>query len=60
MSLKPEFMLINWSSGAVAGSGTEKECRDQLGKCLRGEVGPRDTYIIAKVLVLSEMKRVES
>jgi hypothetical protein len=57
---KPEFMLINWSKGNIAGCGTEDECREQLTKCAKGSVGPNDAYIIAEVKVLSELKRVES
>jgi hypothetical protein len=60
LSYKPEFMLLNWSKGSIAGCGTEEECRAQLKKCSSGEVGPDDAYILAEVKVLSEMKRVES
>lgn len=58
--MKPEFMLINWSKGAVAGCGSETECREQLQKCCRGTAGPSDTYLLAEVKVMSELRRVES
>ena len=57
MSYKPEFMLLNWSKGEISGCGTEEECREQLKKCASGS---DDSYIIAEVRVLSEMKRIET
>jgi hypothetical protein len=58
--LKPNFLLVNWSNGSVLGvADTETEAREQLAKSSKGE-RYLDTYIIAEVRVLSEMKRVES
>lgn len=57
---KPEYLLINWSKGSVVGCGTEAECSKQLEKCIKGDVGPDDAYILAAVELLSEMKRVET
>lgn len=59
--MKPGFLVINWSKGAVSGvTETEEEARDQLKKCLRNGDLANDSYILAEVKVLSEMRRVES
>lgn len=58
--MKPEFVLLDWSKGAVVGVGTEAECREQLAKAARNATNFNNTYLLAKVEVLSEMKRVES
>jgi hypothetical protein len=58
--MKPEWMLINWSRGSVAGCGTEAECRDQMAKALRNNDNTQSAFILAEVKVLSEMKRIES
>jgi hypothetical protein len=55
-----KYLVVNWSKGTVAGcSETEEEARAALKKCCGGS-HHLDTYIIAEVKVLSEMKRVES
>lgn len=56
--MKHEFVLIDWSRGSVVGAGTEAECREQLTK--RNSLYRNNTYLIAEVKVMSEMKRVES
>jgi hypothetical protein len=58
--MKPEWMLINWSRGSVAGCGTEEECREQLAKVLRNNDHTQSAFVLAEVKVLSEMKRIES
>lgn len=57
--LKPEFILIDYTRGALVGIGTEDECHSQLKKCLAGERS-MNSYIIAEVKVLSKMERIES
>jgi hypothetical protein len=60
-SYRPEFVLINWSSGSVVGCGDEEECRSQLEKVTEGtSVAKGDTFAIAEVKVLSELKRIET
>jgi hypothetical protein len=44
----------------VVGVGTEAECREQLKKAQRNNDHFNNTYLIAEVKVMSEMKRVES
>lgn len=56
MSYKPDYLLINWDKGEVVGSGDKDEVRGQLEKIIVST----DAFLIAKVEVLSEMKRVES
>jgi hypothetical protein len=58
--MKPEWMLIDWSRGSVAGCGTEEECRVQLEKASRNKDNMMNAFVLAEVKVLSEMKRVES
>jgi hypothetical protein len=53
---RPDYLLINWDKGEVVGSGDGDEVRDQLRKITEST----HAFIIAKVEVLSEMKRVES
>lgn len=61
MSYKPEYILLNFSTGRLVGCGPEDECRTQLKKVNDGSsAGEADTYILAEVKVLSEMKRVET
>jgi hypothetical protein len=61
LNIKPKFMLINWSRGAVVGtSDDEAECRKQLGKATASSGDSfRDTYVITEVKVLSQYERVE-
>lgn len=57
--MKPRWLIVNWTKGSVSGiAGTEEEARSQLKKCVNGT--PNDTYLLAEVKVLSELKRVES
>jgi hypothetical protein len=58
--MKPEFMLIDWSRGSVAGCGSEAECREQLEKACRNKDHTLNAFALCEVKVLSEMKRVES
>jgi hypothetical protein len=60
-SYRPEFVLINLNSGSVVGRGNEQECRQQLKKITEGpSVAKGDTFAIAEVKVLSELKRIET
>lgn len=58
--MKPKFLLVNWSRGEVVGTAdTEKEVRSQLEKASLNSERFRDSFLIAEVKVLSEMRRVE-
>lgn len=58
---RPDYVLVNYDSGTLVGTGDEAEVREQLKKISQGNSAANaDAFLIAKVEVMSAMRRVET